>query len=87
MKVLDIIKEVRESLEESDEEKALAVLKKYYGMVKLCDIRVEKILTGEEKELSAKAQTALVLYYRYLKRIFAHFINVADIPVKFNNQL
>jgi len=75
--VLKIVKEVKECLINTDEELALKILKEYYGMTKLCDIRVEKILT-EEIKMDQKSAASLVLYYRYLKRIFAHFINVAS---------
>lgn len=75
--VLKIIKEVKQCLINTDEEIALKILKNYYGMTKLCDVRVEKILT-EEIKMDQRSAATLVLYYRYLKRIFAHFINVAS---------
>jgi len=75
--VLKIVKETKECFVNTDEELALKILKEYYGMTKLCDIRVEKILT-EEVKMDQKSAASLVLYYRYLKRIFAHFINVAS---------
>jgi phosphate uptake regulator len=72
-----LLDDIKISLKNQDEKKALEIQKKYYETVQLCDKRDEEFLK-KEFDYSSKDIASLVLYYRYLKRIFSHLINVAS---------
>ena len=76
-KTRTMIPEVRSALKNQDSLLATRIQKEYFPLAKLCDERVEEVLTGKTKA-SASSAAMLVLYYRYLKRVIAHFINVAS---------
>ncbi len=76
-KIMKMIPEVREALKNQDDISATRIQNEYFPFAKSCDKRVEEILTSAEKN-SGQSAALLVLYYRYLKRIIAHFINVAS---------
>ena len=75
--VQKMIPEVKAALQGQDDISATKIQKDYFPLAKRCDRRVEEILTGTE-EIPSRAAAMLVLYYRYLKRVIAHFINVAS---------
>lgn len=75
--VQDMIPRVRKALEKNDAVEATAVQKQYFELVKQCDRRVEEFLKSEG-ESNTRETTILVLYYRYVKRVIAHMINVAS---------
>ncbi len=76
-KIKELVPSVKTSLEKQDDISATRIQNDYFPLVKLCDKRVEEILTGVDT-VPGKSAAMLVLYYRYLKRILAHFINVAS---------
>lgn len=75
--VKSMIPKIRQALEENDDMLATQVQKDFFERVKLCDQRVEEYLK-EEVDMESRKVAGLALYYRYLKRILAHFINVAS---------
>jgi len=72
-----LIPAVREALQQNDDTAAIGIQKTYFEKAKLCDKRVEAFLT-HETDTPPKHAVATALYYRYLKRVIAHFINVAS---------
>lgn len=76
-KIKKMVPEVRAALENQDDVSATHIQNEYFPLAKLCDQRVEEILTGDGKT-PGKSTAIRVLYYRYLKRVIAHFINVAS---------
>ncbi|NOZ12223.1 MAG: hypothetical protein GXO69_01090 [Acidobacteria bacterium] len=76
-RVKALVPEVKTALEKQDDVSATRIQNEYFPLAKLCDKRVEEILTGNET-VPGKSAAMLVLYYRYLKRVIAHFINVAS---------
>ena len=74
-KIRDMVPAVKTALNEQDDISATRIQNEYFPLAKECDKRVEDILTGKD-EVAHEAM--LALYYRYLKRVIAHFINVAS---------
>jgi len=77
-KIKTMIPGVKAALKNQEAVSATEIQKEYFPLAKLCDQRVEEILTGSSESESSKQTAMLVLYYRYLKRVIAHFINVAS---------
>lgn len=75
--VQDMIPKVKTALEKNDAVAATAVQKQYFELVKECDHRVEDYLKSDG-DSNTRETTILVLYYRYIKRVMAHMINVAS---------
>lgn len=76
-KLFSLLEETRKSLKKQDEKLALEIQKKYYDVVKLCDKRDEEFLQ-KDFNYPSRDIASMTLYYRYLKRIFSHLINVAS---------
>ncbi len=76
-KVKAMIPEVKTALKDQNSIVAVRIQNDYFPVVKLCDKKVEEILTGTNDVPCQKA-VMMSLYYRYLKRVIAHFINVAS---------
>ncbi|PJB77043.1 MAG: hypothetical protein CO090_09485 [Acidobacteria bacterium CG_4_9_14_3_um_filter_49_7] len=77
-KIRKMVPRVKAALEKQDSVAATQIQKDYFPLAKLCDQRVEEILTGSSESESCKNAAMLALYYRYLKRVVAHLINVAS---------
>ena len=76
-KTLAMFPRIRKALEVSDTFDATAIQKEHFELVKQCDRRVEEFLKMEG-DSNTRRTTVLVLYYRYIKRVIAHLINVAS---------
>lgn len=76
-KTRDMFPRIRTALQENDTVDATEVQKEYFDLAKLCDARVEDLLKSDGTS-ETRQTTALVLYYRYIKRVIAHLINVAS---------
>ena len=76
-KVKAMIPKVKIALKDQDDIIATQIQNDYFPLVKLCDRKVEEILTGTN-DVPCQRAVMLSLYYRYLKRVIAHFINVAS---------
>ncbi len=69
-------KKVREILKASDAKAAMALIKKYKWVNPLCDKRMIDVIKEKDKSISPGESAALALYFRWLKRIYAHLRNV-----------
>lgn len=76
-KVRELFRDMYTCLQKQDEMNAIQLQKNYFPVIRLCDQRDEEFLVKELKYPSSDV-ASLTLYYRYMKRIFAHLINVAS---------
>ncbi len=76
-KVLELIQDVRQCINKQDEELGGKIQKDYYQYLKICNDRDDEFL-NETNSASTQEVAMMVLYYRYMKRIFAHLMNVAS---------
>ncbi len=76
-RVKKMIPQVKAALKKQDNVSATRIQNEYFPLAKICDQRVEEILTSDEN-VPGRSVAMLVLYYRYLKRVIAHLINVAS---------
>lgn len=65
-----------ECFKESDETLGLELVMEYGWVPKLCDQIITSLVKGEDETLNSGSAVALTLYFRSLKRIFAHLRNV-----------
>jgi phosphate uptake regulator len=65
------------ALEEKDEKLASEAIRKYDQVSKASDAQIKKVLAGKEmNETVEKRHVALLLFFRYTKRICAHLKNI-----------
>lgn len=69
---------IRQIFEDADNKKAEELLLDYKWVNKTCDKHVEDYLNERDRSVSTGEAVALVLYFRYLKRINSHLRNVAS---------
>ncbi len=69
---------IKDALRSSDVEKARDLMNNYYWIIKRCDGINNYIISNTDCVLTANTAVTLTLYFRYLKRISAHIINVAS---------
>ncbi|NOZ07639.1 MAG: hypothetical protein GXO91_02025 [FCB group bacterium] len=67
---------VRKILKTSNAEEALELIRKYRWVNPLCDERMVDVLKEKDKSITPGESAALALYFRWLKRIYAHLRNV-----------
>jgi phosphate uptake regulator len=65
-------------VKESDVESALQLISDYGWINEVCDECIASLVMGEDKSLSNGRSAALAMYFRYLKRINAHFRNITS---------
>jgi len=65
-----------ECLKSSNAEDAMDLIKEYRWVTDTCDRNLTKIIQGDASELSQGDAAALVLYFRWLKRVYAHLRNI-----------
>lgn len=75
-KIKRLFKEVPECLESGDEDLALDLYANSKGTGKTCDEHIEYVITEKFDDLDTASSAILVLYFRYLKRINAHLLNI-----------
>jgi len=63
-------------LQNNDEAAAEALIKEYMWINPLCDKRALSLIKEENEALSRRSTAALVLYFRFLKRIHSHLRNI-----------
>jgi phosphate uptake regulator len=68
---------VRKDFEKGDEADSQKMLNEYAWINKLCDQHVFDIINEKKENRSSGKNVALVLYFRYLKRINSHLRNIA----------
>ncbi len=82
IKIEGAIKEMfltlKDAIRDSDKEKARDLMNNYYWIIKMCDGINNFIISDGEFDLPANNAVTLTLYFRYLKRITAHLINIAS---------
>ena len=76
--VEDTFERVREIFEQADDKKAENLLVEYKWVNRVCDRHVNDLLNEKDSKLSTGKAVALILYFRYLKRINSHLRNVAS---------
>jgi len=65
------------ALEDKDEDLAKEAIRKYDQVSKASDAQIKKVLAGKEmSETVEKRHVALLLFFRYTKRICAHLKNI-----------
>jgi phosphate uptake regulator len=69
-------KRVNHCLKESDVEAALELISDHGWVNEVCDESIASLVMGEDAAMSNSDAAALTLYFRYLKRINAHFRNI-----------
>lgn len=74
--VKDTFIKMREFLETSDQEKTMALIKKYKWVNPLCDTCMAGLIEQKDDTLSPGSSAALALYFRWLKRIYSHLRNI-----------
>ena len=74
----DSFESVTNCIQESDVESALQLLTDYSWINEACDESIASLVMGEDDSLSCGKSAALALYFRYLKRINAHFRNITS---------
>lgn len=67
---------VRKILKTSNAEEALELIRKYRWVNPLCDERMVDVLKEKDKSIAPGESAALALYFRWLKRIYAHLRNI-----------
>ena len=76
--VEDTFERVREIFEQADDKKAENLLVEYKWVNRVCDQHVNDLLNEKDSKISSGKAVALILYFRYLKRINSHLRNVAS---------
>ena len=76
--VEDTFERVREIFEQADDKKAENLLVEYKWVNRVCDKHVNDLLNEKDPKISSGKALALILYFRYLKRINSHLRNVAS---------
>ena len=76
--VEDTFERVREIFEQADDKKAENLLVEYKWVNRVCDQHVNDLLHEKDSKISSGKAVALILYFRYLKRINSHLRNVAS---------
>ncbi len=66
------------ALSEPDIDAARRVMSEYRDISKKCDKILDEIITEKDKSLTVHDAVVLALYFRYLKRIAAHLVNIAS---------
>jgi len=69
-------KRVLNCLKESDAESALKLMDDHRWINEVCDENLAGLIIGEDSTIKNGSVAALTLYFRYLKRINAHFRNI-----------
>lgn len=77
-KVLKRFEFVIESLEKPDTEPARTVLSEYRQLNRKCDEILMEIIAEKDKSIGVHDAVVLALYFRYLKRIGSHLMNIAS---------
>ena len=75
--IRDSFSRVRKDFENGDAADSQKMLNDYAWINKLCDQHVFEIINDENEKGSPGKSVALVLYFRYLKRINSHLRNIA----------
>jgi phosphate uptake regulator len=74
---LDLFDLTYKALEEKDEEKASQAIREYDQVSKASDAQIKLVVAGKEmSETVEKRDVALLLFFRYTKRICAHLKNI-----------
>lgn len=76
--VLPSFSTLQDILQQADLSSAREFIEKNHAITKRCDAWVMQLLRGELQCVTAGTCAALALYIRYLKRIFAHQMNIAS---------
>jgi Na+/phosphate symporter len=74
--VMENFKLAREAFKESDENKALMVMRTHKTIAEKCENILREIVN--DKRIETKKAVICVLFSRYLKRIDAHLMNIAS---------
>ena len=69
---------VIEALEESDEKKALSIIKEYSDVSTRCDRMIDILIKEDTPRLSKGDAVTLALFIRYLKRVNGHLTNITS---------
>ena len=75
--VTDTFERMQVIMEGSDDKDAERLISEYAWVNPLIDGQVNKMLTGDMGAFSPREAVTIVLYLRYLKRIFSHLRNMA----------
>lgn len=67
-----------EALPESDESKAREVMSEHWWVARRADQIVRQLIEKDEPTLPGRQGVAAALYFRYLKRVSAHLMNIAS---------
>ena len=76
--VEEVFSRIRNAFEKADQEEARKLCEDYGWITKMCDQHAIDYLNGRDTTISSSDAVALSLYFRYLKRIYAHLRNVAS---------
>jgi phosphate uptake regulator len=76
--VEEVFSKLRVAFEQADEIEAKMICEDYSWITKLCDQHVVDYLNERDNTIGSSDAIALSLYFRYLKRIYAHLKNVAS---------
>jgi phosphate transport system protein len=77
-KINKLFLDIPECLETGNEDLALDLYTSTKDVGRICDDNIELIVRGKQPELDVQSATVLVLYFRYLKRINAHLLNIVS---------
>ncbi len=67
---------VNQCIQQSDSEAAIKLMDDHRWINEVCDESLQSLVMGEDPSLSNSTVAAVTLYFRYLKRINAHFRNI-----------
>lgn len=74
--VEDTFRRIRHIFEQGDTHEAQKLVKEYLWLTHLCDDRVNDYIQERDKTISSGDAVTLAMYFRFLKRIYAHLRNI-----------
>ena len=74
--VKDNFHRTKAAIETSDKELTLKLLKEYEWVIPLCDKTLKQLIREKKEKLNPGEAVTLALYFRWLKRIYAHLRNI-----------